>query len=207
MWNGRESIEGCLAELARHEFLTAKRSDEGTWVFKHPLIQEVAYQRLQPSDRTALHGIAGHTLEAFYAGRLEEAYDRLAYHYSKSDERRKAVGYLTRFADKASRSNALAEAVTALEEACELARRLGAGSPRDVQLPELVLRRARCLTLLGRLAETRDLLAREKVRFEASPDPSILASYRQALAAAQGSEITGRPRTKRGVLPNLQTSR
>jgi hypothetical protein len=32
--------------------------------------------------RQALHTVAGRALEALYADRLEEAYDRLAYHYA-----------------------------------------------------------------------------------------------------------------------------
>lgn len=185
MWNGRGPIEVHLAELARHEFLTPKRSDGGTWLFKHPLIQEAAYQRLQPSDRAALHGIAGLALETFYAGRLEEAYDRLAYHYSKSGEREKAVEYLTRLAEKAARSNALAEAVRALEEASELAEGIGPGRDRDARDAELVLKRAQCLTLLNRHAEARELLAREAARFESSPVPSLRVRHAEALAAAQ----------------------
>jgi predicted ATPase len=186
MWNGRGSIESLLAELARHEFLTPKRSDEGRWIFKHPLIQECAYQRLQPSDRAELHGIAGLALETFYAGRLEEAYDRLAYHYSKSGERERAVEYLTRLAEKAARSNALAEAVRALEEAFDLANGLGRGSNGDGRAAELVLRRAQYLTLLNRHAEARDLLVREAPRFETSPLPSLRVRHHEALAAARG---------------------
>jgi tetratricopeptide (TPR) repeat protein len=185
MWSGTGSIESLLGELVRLEFLTPKRREEGIWVFKHPLIQEVAYERLQPSDRAALHGIAGRAVETLYAGRLEEAYDRLAYHYSKSGKREQAVEYLTRFADKAARSNALAEAVGPLEEAFKLAEGLGAGSQRDALLVELVLRRAQCLIFLGRLAETRELLAGERARFEASLSPSIRARYHFALAATQ----------------------
>jgi DNA-binding NtrC family response regulator len=191
MWNGAEPIEGPLGELLRQDFLTPKRSDPATWVFKHPLIQEVAYQRLQTSHRKALHGIAGHVLEKLYAGRLEEAYDRLAYHYSKSDEREPAVKYLACFAEKAARSNALVEAVTALQEAFLLAEGLGAGSRHEAQTAELLLRRAECLTLLGRLSEVQGLLSRERARFESSPHPSLRARYHSAMSATQGPLAQG----------------
>ena len=45
---------------------------------------------------------AGRALEKMYAGRLEEVYDRLAYHYSKTNEAAKAVEYLTQVAAKAT---------------------------------------------------------------------------------------------------------
>ena len=149
MWSGTGSIEGHLKELARLEFLTPKRRDEGTWIFKHALIQEVAYERLQPSDRAVLHGIAGRAFEAFYAGRLEEACDRLAYHFSKSGAWEQAVEYLTRFAEKAARGNALTEALAALEKALDLAERLEPGPRRDAHLAGLARRRTQCLALLG----------------------------------------------------------
>src|SRR5216117_3965261 len=66
------------------------------YVFKHALIQEVAYASLPESGRRALHAAAGRALETLYGGRLEEAYDSLAYHYSKTDDSAKAVEYLTR---------------------------------------------------------------------------------------------------------------
>jgi DNA-binding NtrC family response regulator/tetratricopeptide (TPR) repeat protein len=184
MWSGEGSVERQLEELTRLEFLTPKRGAEGTWLFKHTLIQEVAYARLLASDRATLHGVAARCFEEFYAGRLEEAYDRLAYHYSKSGERDRAVHYLTRFADKAARSNALAEAVTALEEAFELVER-GPGTNPDGPLPDLVLRRARYLTFLARVSEARELLAGERALFEISPSVSMRVRYHLALAETQ----------------------
>ncbi len=184
MWSGEGSVEEHLEELSRLGFLTPQRGEEGTWLFKHALIQEVAYERLLASDRTTLHGVAGRSFEKFYEGRLEEAYDRLAYHYSKSGERDQAVHYLTRFADKAARSNALAEAVTALEEAFVLVER-GPGRHQGGPLPDLVLRRARFLTFLGRLSEALELLAGERALFESSPSVATRARYHLALSEAQ----------------------
>jgi DNA-binding NtrC family response regulator/tetratricopeptide (TPR) repeat protein len=183
MWSGEGSVEKHLEELTRLGFLTPKRGEEGTWLFKHALIQEVAYERLLASDRTSLHGVAGRSFEKFYSGRLEEAYDRLAYHYSKSGERDRAVHYLSRFADKAARSYALAEAVSALEEASDLVERGPGANPGP--LPDLVLRRARYLTFLGRPSEAHELLAGERALFESSPSGATRARYHLALAEAQ----------------------
>ncbi|HTD52133.1 MAG TPA: tetratricopeptide repeat protein, partial [Thermoanaerobaculia bacterium] len=183
LWSGEGSVEKHLEELTRLEFLTPKRGEDGTWLFKHALIQEAAYERLVASDRKTLHGVAGRSFENFYAGRLEEAYDRLAYHYSKSGERDRAVHYLARFADKAARGYALAEAVTALEEASDLFERGPGTNPGP--LPDLVLRRARYLTFLGRPSEAHELLAGERTLFETSPSVATRAQYYLALAAAQ----------------------
>ena len=55
---------------------------------------------------TGTHAAAAGALEQAYAARLEDAYDRLAYHYSKAEHADKAVDYLTRFAEKAAREHA-----------------------------------------------------------------------------------------------------
>jgi predicted ATPase len=61
------------------------------YVFKHALTQEVAYESLLTTRRQALHAAAGQALETLYAPRLEEAYERLAYHYARTDNVGKAV--------------------------------------------------------------------------------------------------------------------
>ncbi len=43
----------------------------------HALIQEIAYDRLEPDDRKALHAAAGTAYELVYADRPDEVLDRL----------------------------------------------------------------------------------------------------------------------------------
>ena len=92
----------CLGELKRLEFLYEEnRGEEPVYVFRHALTQDVAYDSLLTRRRQRLHATAAHVLERLYAEHLEDAYDRLAYHYSKAEDATKAVMYLTRFAEKA----------------------------------------------------------------------------------------------------------
>lgn len=86
----------------------------------------MAYGSLLLPDRQALHAAAGRALEALYVDRLEEAADRLAYHYAKTDDAEKAITYLIRFAEKATSGYAHAEAAMALQEALVHAKRLPA---------------------------------------------------------------------------------
>jgi predicted ATPase len=104
VWDGARPLEPLLLALTRQEFLFARTSDEGpVYVFKHALTQEVAYESLLTTRRQALHAAAGQALETLYAPRLEDAYERLAYHYARTDNVAKAVAYLTRVAEKAAR--------------------------------------------------------------------------------------------------------
>jgi predicted ATPase len=182
LWDPPDVLEVYLAELKRLEFLY-ERTDatEPVYVFKHVLTQEVAYDSLLTSRRQALHAATGRALERLYAERLEEVYDRLAYHYARTTESTKAIEYLTRFADKAVGGYAHAEAVTALQEALVHAGvRPAAASPaaeQDRLILDLVLRLAHSLYFLGRFQETLDLLLPQYERLERLQDPVLTGPY------------------------------
>src|SRR5262249_51156538 len=83
VWDGAEPIDSPLAILRSLEFLYPRTEEGGpVYVFKHAFTQEVAYGTLSPDRRQRMHAAAGRALERFYEGRLQEAYDRLAYHYA-----------------------------------------------------------------------------------------------------------------------------
>ena len=146
------------------------------YVFKHALIQEVAYASLPESGRRALHAAAGRALETLYGGRLEEAYDSLAYHYSKTDDSAKAVEYLTRSAERAARSYAHEEAVHGLQEAVAHVGRLPEAE-RDARLFDLLLRQGFSLTALGRVQEVLDLLLPNQERIDRLGDRALAGRY------------------------------
>jgi predicted ATPase len=177
LWEEPGTLEPRLQALKRLEFLYERSSaEEPVYVFKHALTQEVAYESLITTQRRSLHAAAGQALEALYADRLEEAYDRLAYHYARTDEAGKAVEHLTRFAEKAARSYANADAVTALREALRHVERLPTES-RDAQTLHLVLCLAHSLYFLGRFAETPELLLQRQERLQRLQEPSLAGPY------------------------------
>ncbi len=126
-------------------------------MFRHALTQEVAYQSLAPARRRWLHATAARALEAQYADRLEEAYDRVAHHYARAEDAHRAIHYLTRSAEKAARSYAHTEAVAALREALGFVERMAPGE-RDRTRVDLALRQAHSLYFLGRFPDTLALL-------------------------------------------------
>ena len=177
IWDGPASFEPYLRELKRLEFVYEQTGgEEPIYLFKHALTQEVAYGSLLTPHRQALHGAAGRALETLYADRLEVAYDRLAYHYSKAEEHEKAVEYLTRLAEKAVGMEAHVEAVAALEEAHVHAEKLPA-EERDCHLVDLVVRRAHSLHFLGRRQEIVDLLPQYQDRLDRLQEPSLAGPY------------------------------
>jgi tetratricopeptide (TPR) repeat protein len=177
MWDGKASPGPLLAELKRLEFLYEHAStEEPLYVFKHALTQEVAYASLLQTRRHVLHAAAGQVLEALYAERLEEAYDRLAYHYARTDHAAKAVTYLTLVAEKAARGYAHTEAVVSLAEALGHAAHLPADQG-DSSCLDVVIRQGESLFYLGRRQELLDLLLREQQRLDRLHDPLLAARY------------------------------
>jgi tetratricopeptide (TPR) repeat protein len=176
VWEGEGSPEPHLGTLTRLEFLHQRAtSADPVYVFKHALTQEVAYASLPPPRRRTLHVAAGRSLEALYADRLSDAYDRLAYHYARTEDAAKAVEYLSRFAEKVAR-NAPEEAVRALKEALQHVERLPT-EVRDRRRLELVLRLPYSLVPLGRIEEIQELLLRERERVEQLRDPALTSHY------------------------------
>ena len=175
IWEG--PLEPHLDELTRLELLYERGRPGGpVYVFKHALIQEVAYASLPESGRRALHAAAGRALETLYGGRLEEAYDSLAYHYSKTDDSAKAVEYLTRSAERAARSYAHEEAVHGLQEAVAHVGRLPEAE-RDARLFDLLLRQGFSLTALGRVQEVLDLFLPHQERIDRLGDRALAGRY------------------------------
>lgn len=188
IWEGEASgrLDDHLRELQRLEFLYERIEAEApVYVFRHALTQEVAYASLLTLRRQALHAAAGQTLESQYIERLEDVYERLAFHYARSAEAGKSVEYLTRFAEKAARSFAHAEVVSTLQQAIEHAERLPA-EERDQRLLDIVLRQVHSLILLGRFAETLDLLQQYQARLERLQSPMFAGPYYFWLALTYG---------------------
>jgi len=172
-----EVLRRGLGNLQASEFLYESRLfPDLEYTFRHALTQQVAYESLLAARRQALHGAAARALEALYAERLDQAYDQLAYHYSKTDDADKAVEYLTRFAEKVAGIDAHADAVAALTEARAHAERL-ATEERDRRLIDLVVRQAHSLHFLGRRQEIVDLLLQHRDRLERLGEPVLAGQY------------------------------
>jgi tetratricopeptide (TPR) repeat protein len=94
---------------------------ELAYMFKHALTQDVAYNSLLEQRRCELHHLIGQAIEELYADRLPEQYEVLAYHFAKGQKWIKALDYLLKAADKATRSFANREAIALYDQALKIA--------------------------------------------------------------------------------------
>ncbi|HTD77823.1 MAG TPA: tetratricopeptide repeat protein, partial [Chloroflexota bacterium] len=122
-----------LSVLERERFVLPQAVlQDPTYVFRHALIQEVAYNRQLLSQRRATHGAIGEALETLYADRLDELVGDLAFHFGRSDRDDKAMYWLVRAADRAralyANTEALAQYSAALERAVDGLGPLDAGA-------------------------------------------------------------------------------
>jgi DNA-binding SARP family transcriptional activator len=145
--------------------------------FVHDRVRAVAYARLLPSYRIALHEAAGRALEDFHAGHLDQVADRLAFHYSNAGQAEKAVAYLVSVGDKLARAYAHAEATAALRNARVLLPGVSAGRQRDRTCVDVAVRLAHAEYFLGRFREGVDVLLEEQQRVSSLGDPSLAAPY------------------------------
>jgi tetratricopeptide (TPR) repeat protein len=105
---GRGDWGAVLARLEANGILVrdsrARGDGRGTtwiWHFRHPLVQETVYAGLLSATRTGLHRTAGVALESMADATVADRLALLALHFGRSDDRERAVRYLSAAGDRA----------------------------------------------------------------------------------------------------------
>jgi ABC-type dipeptide/oligopeptide/nickel transport system ATPase component len=88
-----------LEELSRMELTLVDAEPELTYLFKHIVTQEVSYESLPYATRAVLHEQVAQYLEHFYAPRLDQYVDLLAFHYDHTSNEAKRREYLLKAAE------------------------------------------------------------------------------------------------------------
>jgi class 3 adenylate cyclase/tetratricopeptide (TPR) repeat protein len=165
VWDGDVSLEARLQELKGLEFLRERHDTaEATFVFKHALTREVAYDGMLWARRRELHGRVGAALERSPARRFEQC-ELLAYHYARSAELHRAIPYLVAAGDRAKDRYANEEAIIIYRRALELIEQLDGTGRADVY---------------GAICENLGIVMRRLSRFDAAID-----AYRSGLAVTR----------------------
>src|SRR5262245_3267721 len=113
-----ERLEGLLRELQALEIIYEQGFlPEPAYIFKHAVIQDVAYNSLLRQRRKALHRAVGEAIEALYQDRLEEHDAELAHHFTQGEVWDKALTYSRQAGEKAMAQSAYREAVGYFEQA------------------------------------------------------------------------------------------
>lgn len=110
------------ADLLRAQSRSQFRG-EREFAFKHDLIRDVAYEMLPRAERKTLHLRAADWIEQAAGRQFEVHLDQLAHHALKAGEEERAVNYLVRAAERASRTAAYRHEAALLAEAIAIAER------------------------------------------------------------------------------------
>jgi class 3 adenylate cyclase/tetratricopeptide (TPR) repeat protein len=119
-------LEGLLRELKALEIIYEQGLlPEPAYIFKHAVIQDVAYNSLLIQRRKELHKAVGQAIEELYTARLTEHYEELAYHYERAEAWEKALEYLVKAGQRLQQSYANQEALAHYNRALAVCERLG----------------------------------------------------------------------------------
>ncbi len=150
-----DGVKRDLAELDRLGFTPLESPEpELSYLFKHLVTQQVAYESIAFATRRQLHGQYASFLEARYPDRLGLLAPQLAHHYARAEVRDKACHYLCVAGTQAAEAYANQQALDYFGQALELM------TPADLSTRAAVLlQREAVLDLLGQHAARRRDLA------------------------------------------------
>jgi class 3 adenylate cyclase len=106
-------LQQSLAQLVAAELLSQRgHPPQATYVFKHALVQEAAYQSLLRSTRQQVHQRITRILEAQFPHTAETQPELLAHHYTEAGLPAQAIPYWQRAGEHASDRSAHVEAIS-----------------------------------------------------------------------------------------------
>ena len=148
-----------------------------TYIFKHALTQEVAYNSIILKRKKEVHEGIGRAIEAQQPDRLEEPYELLAYHYGRSGNSDKAVKYMSLANQKADKLNAMEEAKSYFDETMELLDNLPKTEENRRRRISLLLNQGFVFFMLIKSPEYYDLLVRYEPTARGLGNKGLLGAF------------------------------
>ncbi len=156
----KENLDTHLETLQQLELIYEKSPQpELVYSFKHTLTQEVTYESILLKRRRELHHRVGKCFEELFAGRLEEFYGLLAYHFAQAEDWEKAQDYLFKVADRAVKVAADAEALYHYQQAMTAYERAFGDRWNPFQRAVLERKNGRSIFQAGRTSQSRRIHA------------------------------------------------
>jgi predicted ATPase len=122
---GEDTLQQGLRQLVEAELLYQRgMPPQATYMFKHALIQDTAYQSLLKSTRQQYHQRIAQVLEAQFPETAETQPELLAHHYTEAGLPEPAVGYWQRAGERSGQRSAYVEAINYLTKGVEVLKTL-----------------------------------------------------------------------------------
>jgi predicted ATPase len=120
-----ETLQQGLKQLVTAELVYQRGLvPQATYLFKHALIQDTAYQSLLKNTRPQLHRQIAHVLEEHFPDTKETQPELLAHHYTEAGFSAQAIPYWQQAGERASQRSAYVEAISHLTRGLEVLKAL-----------------------------------------------------------------------------------
>jgi tetratricopeptide (TPR) repeat protein len=175
----QKELKSHLINLQELEFIYEKSLfPELEYVFKHTITQEVSYNSLLLKKRKEIHEKVGIAIEEIYSDRVEEFYEKLAYHYSQSDNWEKAYQYFRLSGDKSNRRYSTYEAFNLYKQARNALNNLPQTADNNRRGIEIRLLAAGPMKVLGYPEDSLEMLHEgERLSIELGDERSLATFY------------------------------
>ena len=168
-----ERVRADLEALCRRDLTRVDTPDpELSYLFKHIVTQEVAYESLPYATRAMLHEQLAQYIERTYSEPLEQYVDLLAFHYWRTENEDKKREYLCKAGEAA-------QADYANEAAIDYYQRVLPLLPAEEKVP-VMLKLGEVLQLVGQWDEVNQLCEEGMAMAEQLGDRQILAQCQTA---------------------------
>jgi len=158
---------------------------QATYIFRHSLTQEVAYDSLLLKRRKEIHQRIGEAIEYLYPDRLEDFYETLAFHYKQGESLDKAIDYLIKAGEKSYNRYAGEEAHQYCKEAYDiLSNKPSRTKEEDVLLIDLLFKWGFVFGWRGDWRGLTDVYSANQELVESLSDKAWLASFYGAFGYA-----------------------
>jgi class 3 adenylate cyclase/predicted ATPase len=168
-------LQAALAQLAAAELIFERgEQPDSTYIFKHALVQDAAYESLLRSKRQQLHNRVASVLKEQFAETIEQQPELMAHHLLQAGLIESAIEYLQKAGQRAIQRSANTEAIGHLKHALELLHSLSQDPERartELEL-EVLLGQAMIAGRGYAADETKEVLLRAKNLIDKSTTPS-----------------------------------
>jgi predicted ATPase len=169
-----DDVRGQLELLRAADLVGLEREEDLSYLFKHVVTQEVAYESMPFSLRSVLHRRLAGYIEASEPDEVERNLDLLAHHYWRSDDDAKKREFLGRAAAAAQASYANAAAIDYYHRLRPLL--------DGIDRVDMTLRLADVLQLSGEVARAEELVVAVRVLAVEAGDARRIARCDRSLA-------------------------
>lgn len=170
----RAELAAALAQLAGADMIHGQGDPpESDYIFKHSLVQGVAYETMLRSQRRQLHARIAEVLVEEFAVTAETQPELIAHHLAQGGLTEKAIQYLRQAAERAIQRSANTEAISQLDQARQLLHTLPdtTGLRRSMLDVDAALGQARIAGLGYAAPQTREALIRARANITDTTEP------------------------------------